>query len=130
MTPLVRAAIILLYPRTELMPGADDCDLDAFLDRFRREASPIVWIGIVAGALLFHLSPVFTVGVPLPAFALSPEKADLHADRIANSSIYLVRQSIFLVKFAAGMAWGAHPRVRERFAMAPLPPDPGTWRTS
>ena len=130
MIPLVRAAIVLLYPRTARLPGAADCDLDAFLERFRREASPLVWIGVVLGAIVFHLSPVFTVRVPLPAFLLSPALADRHAERISQSPVYLVRQTIFLVKFAAGLAWGAHASVRARFALPKLPEDPGTWRTS
>jgi hypothetical protein len=130
MIGLIRAALVILYPRTDDLPGVEDCDIDAFLERFRRETSPLIWIGIVAGSLLFHVTPIFTVHIPLPAFLLTPEQADRHADRIANSPIYLVRQAIFLVKFAAGLAWGAHPLVRAKFAMAPLPDDPGTWRTS
>jgi hypothetical protein len=127
---LVRAAIVALYPRTEQLPGAADCDLDAFLERFEREASPTVWLGVVAGALVFHLTPVFTVFWPVPAFLLSPELADKHASRISKSPIYLVREAIFLVKFAAGLAWGIDPNVRAGFALPPLPADPGTWRRS
>jgi hypothetical protein len=128
-TWLVYSAVVILYPRTELLIGAVDCDMAVFLERFRREASPMLWLGVVAGALLFHVTPLFTVFVPLPAFLLSARLADLHAERISNSRIYLLRQSIFLVKLAAGFAWGAHPDVRARFALPPLAPDPGTWRT-
>jgi hypothetical protein len=130
MISLVRAALVILYPRTDVLPGVEDCDLDAFLLRFQREAKPLIWLGVVAGSLLFHVTPLFTVHVPLPAGLLSPRLADLHAERIAGSRIYLVRQSIFLVKFAAGLAWGADAKVRARFALPPLPEDPGTWRTS
>jgi hypothetical protein len=127
---LVREAIVILYPRTPALPGVEDCDLDPFLERFREESPPLVWLGIVLGSIIFHLSPIFTVYIPLPAPMLSPAAADRHAERIASSSIYLVRQTIFLVKFAAGLAWGAHPSVREKFALPKLPEDPGTWRTS
>lgn len=128
MIPLVYSAILILYPRTDALPGAADCDLEAFLHKFRREAAPLVWLGVVAGAVIFHLSPVFTVFVPLPATMLSAERADRHASRIAGSSIYLVRQSIFLLKLAAGMGWGVHPDVRRAFALPALAEDPGTWR--
>jgi hypothetical protein len=127
-TGLVRSAIVLLFPRTDGLPGADDCDLDAFLERFRRESSPVLWLGVVAGALLFHLSPVFTVHVPLPATLLSPATADRHALRIAETRVYLARQLIFLVKFVAGMAWGSDATVRGALALPPMPEDPGTWR--
>ena len=126
---LVRSAIVLLYPRTDVLPGAEDCDLDAYLERFQREAPLLIRSGVVAGALLFQISPIFTVHVPLPASLLPAHLADLHAERISNSNVYLVRQAIFLVKLIAGMAWGADPVVRAHFALPPMPPDPGTWRT-
>jgi hypothetical protein len=126
---LVRTAIAMLYPRTEHLPGADDCDLDAFLERFRRDSSFLLWFGVVAGAVVFHLSPLFTVFVPLPAFLLPASLADRHAHRIASTNVYLARQLVFVLKIPAGLAWGAHPAVRARFALPPLAADPGTWRT-
>ncbi len=38
LTWLIRQAIVALYPRTPALPGAEDCDLDAFLARFRARA--------------------------------------------------------------------------------------------
>lgn len=110
------------------MPGAADCGLDDFLRRFRRESPALIWLGTVAGALVFHLTPLFTVFVPLPAFLLPAALADRHASRIASTNVYLVRQAIFLVKLAAGLCWGADADVRRRLALQPLPADPGTWR--
>ena len=130
MTWLVRAAIVMLYPRVGDWPGAEDCDLDEFLERFRRETTALMWLGVVLGAIVFQLTPFVTVYVPLPASMLSQKLADRHAERVATTNVYLLRQAIFLVKLVAGLAWGGHPRVRERFALRPLPPDPGTWRTS
>lgn len=127
---LVRSALVALYPRTEELPGIADTDLDAFLPRFRRESPWLMWIGIVAATLLFHLTPLFTVLVPLPAFALPAGLRDRHADRIAQSPLYLVRQAIFLLKLPGGLCWGAHPAVRARFALPALAPDPGTFRSA
>ena len=127
---LVRAAIVMLYPRVGDWPGAEDCDLDAFLERFRRETTGLMWFGVVLGALVFQLTPIVTVFVPLPASMLSDELANRHAERVATTNVYLARQAIFLVKLVAGLAWGGHPRVRERLALPPHEPDPGTWRTS
>ena len=129
-TALVRAAIVMLYPRVGDWPGAEDCDLDAFLDRFRRETTTLMWIGVVLGSLVFQLTPILTVLVPAPASLLPNGLKNRHAERIASSNVYLLRQSVFLVKLVAGMVWGAHPSVRERFALPPLAPDPGTWRRS
>jgi hypothetical protein len=130
MTWLVRMSIVLLYPRTADLPGAEDCDLDAFLARFRSETTTLMWLGVVVGALVFQLTPILTVSLPLPAFALPAELANRHAERITTTRIYLLRQAIFLVKLVAGLAWGADPRVRERFALKPHTGDPGTWRSS
>jgi hypothetical protein len=126
---LVRTAIAMLYPKTASLPGAEDCDLGPFLDRFRRETTMIMWVGVVAGAIIFHLTPVFTVYVPLPAFLLPDRLADLHARRITSTNVYLARQLVFLLKIPAGLVWGAHPEVRKRFALPPLAADPGTWKT-
>lgn len=129
MLALVRSAIVLLYPRTEDLPGAEDCDLDAFLARYREETTPLVWLGVVLGAVVFHLTPILTVKVPLPATWLSPKRADAHANAITTTDSYVLRQAIFLVKLVAGLAWGSDPKVRAKFALAPLPADPDTWRT-
>jgi hypothetical protein len=130
MTWLVRSAMTATFPRTETFPGVGDCDLDAFLARFRRESPTILWAGVILGAVVFHVSPIFTVFVPLPAFLLPRRLLDRHAHRITTANLYLVRQVVFLVKMVAGLCWGASPEVRKRFALPPLPPDPGTWRHS
>jgi len=127
---LVRSAIVALYPSGGALPGAAECGIDESLARFRREAPTLLWVGAVAGALVFHLSPLFTVFVPLPAFLLPAGLLDKHASRIAGTRVYLLKQAIFLVKLVAGLCWGAHPEVRRRLALPPLPADPGTWRTS
>lgn len=127
---LVREAILLLYPRTGDLPGAIDCDIDAFLERFRRETPWRVWLGVVLGAIVFHVSPIFTVHVPLPAFLLPAGLADRHAHRISNTNVYLARQAIFVLKLPAGMLWGTNAAVRARLALPPLDEDPGTWKTS
>ena len=127
LTRPIRHAIAALYPRTTL-PGAEDCGLDAFLVKFREESPPLIWLGLVAGAAVFHLTPLITIGVPLPAFLLPARLLDKHAQRITATKIYLLRQAIFIVKMAAGLCWGTDPRVRAQLALPPLPADPGTWR--
>jgi hypothetical protein len=128
MTWLVRAAIVALYPRTGALPGVEDCGLDAFLVKFKRESPGLMWVGVVAGAVLFHLTPLFTVYVPLPAFWLPAALRDRHTSRITTTDVYLVRQAVFLVKLCAGFCWGADDKVRAAFALPALPADPMTWR--
>ncbi len=122
--------MVTFYPRSEHFPGIEDMDLDAYLARYQRETAPIMWLGFVLGTLLFHLTPFFTVYVPLPAFWLSAETRERHAQRLLGSPIYYVRQPIFLLKMVAGLLWGADARVRERLALPHYPADPGTRRLS
>jgi hypothetical protein len=126
---LMRFTMCSLFPRTRSLPGVGDTNVREFLRRFRRESTLAIWLGISLGTLLFIFSPLFTVGIPLPAFLLPRGKLDRHARKLAASRFYLVRQLIFLVKMIAGFCWGADPRVRRAFNLPALPPDPGTLRT-
>ena len=117
-----------LFPRTARLPGLSDTRVDEFLARFRQETTLAMWAGISLGTLLFVISPLLTVGLPLPAFWLPRAALDRHARKLANTPIYLVRQLMFLVKMMAGFCWAADPNVRRAFNLPALPPDPGTLR--
>ena len=125
---LVLHAMRALYPRTDSLPGMDDTDPEAFLARFRAEASLALRLGVVLGAAVFAATPIVTVYWPLPSFLLPRATLDRHADRITSTPIYLLRQAVFLVKLAAGLCWGQHPSTRRAMAMPPYPEDPGTWK--
>ncbi|MDO9015431.1 MAG: hypothetical protein Q8S73_06925 [Deltaproteobacteria bacterium] len=127
---LARSAMVTFYPRSEQFPGIEDMDLDAYIAQYRRECAPLMWAGFVLGTVFFHLTPLFTVYLPLPAYALSDEDRERHAQRLVSHPIYYVRQPVFLLKMVAGLLWGADPAVRARLGLAPYPADPGTWRTS
>jgi hypothetical protein len=127
---LIKFAMCTLMPRTEALPGIEDTDLDSFLRRMRADAEPLYWLGLVVGAVVFALSPVVTLGVPLPAFWLPRRLLDRHADRLLSHRVYLLRQAVFLVRLSAGLCWGADPAVRSRLALAPYAADPGTFRVA
>ncbi len=127
---LMRHAMCALYPRTEELPGIEDTELKPFLARYKRESSALIWLGLCAGTVAFVVTPVLSVYLPLPSFLLPAKLLDKHASRVAYSRIYLLRQSVFLVKLAAGMCGGAHPEVRAKMAMKPYPDEPAQWRTT
>jgi fumarate reductase subunit D len=127
---LIKSGMITLMPRTDALAGIADTDLDGFLRRMRKDADPLFWLGLVTGAVVFAITPVLTVGIPLPAFLLPRKLLERHAERLVVHRIYVVRQAVFLLRLSAGMCWGSDPAVRAHFALTPYPPDPGTFRQS
>jgi hypothetical protein len=127
---LIKCAMCAMMPRTEALPGIEDTDVDGFLRRLRHDAQPIYWVGLVLGALLFTVTPLITVGIPVPAFLLPRALLERHTDRVLSHPLYVIRQAAYLVRLSAGMCWGADSGVRARFQLAPYPPDPGTFRSA
>jgi hypothetical protein len=127
---LIKFAMRVLMPRSDSLPGIESTDIDGFLRRMRLAADPRYWLGLVVGAVIFMVSPLLTVGVPLPAVLLPPRLLAKHAQRLVAHPRYLLRQSVLLVRISAAMCWGSDPAVRAHFALAPYAPDPGTYRVA
>lgn len=127
---LIKRASMALYPRTDTLPGVADTAIDAELARLRREGPAILWLSLVAGAWIFTLSPLFTLGVPLPSVLLPRRLLDRHAHRIATTRLYFVRQAMLGLKVAASLAWGKDPAVRRALGIAPYGEDPEVYRLS
>lgn len=123
-----RFALRAVMPAGGALPGVEATGLDAFLDRFHREAPLPFRVGLVAGGAMILLTPALTLRRLVPASWLSPEQLDQHVQRLAYHPIYPVRQALFAVKMVAGLCWGADPTVRAALGVAPLGPDPGTFR--
>lgn len=127
---LLRSAMCDLLPGGAGLPPLADLEPEVFLRRLRAETTWLTWIGLCGGALIWLLTPVLTLGVPLPAVWLGAAARDRHANALAGTRFYLLRQAFFLLKMYASMAWGQHPAARAALALAPYPPDPGTFRTA
>jgi hypothetical protein len=127
---LIKFAMRTFMPRTKTLEGIEDTDVDGFLRRLRAESDSRFWLGLVLGAIVFAITPLLTVGLPLPAFVLPKELLDQHAERILAHPSYMLRQAVFLVRLSAGMCWGMDPVVRARFALGGYDADPGTFRES
>jgi hypothetical protein len=130
MKGLMRSAMCDLYPPAEGLPGLSDCDVDAYLAELERDASVLVWIGLVASTWAYVASPLLTVYVPLPSFALPRALRDRHANALASTRLYHLRQAAFLLKMFAGLCWGRDPGVRRALALDPYGADPGSARTA
>ena len=119
-----------MLPNHPHLVGAAETGLEDYIREFMAETNWMTWIGVVASSIVFMLTPVLTIGYPVPAILLSAKSLDKHAHRLASHRIYLLRQSTFIVKMLAGFCWGSSPQIRQQFNLTPYPPDPGTWRTS
>lgn len=128
MNELVRFALAAFFPRVEDLPGVAELELDAQISQLRRESTLLFWTGLVAASVFFQLSPVLTVRRPWPAYFLTEEQLDAHANGIASYPLYLVRQIIVLLKLVGGLFWGQSREVRAFIALPPYEPDPGTRR--
>ena len=127
---LTKQALELVLPSGGQLKGIGETDLDGFLDRWNREAPPAFRLGLLAGSALVMAAPVVTVGIPLPANALSQRQRDEHIYKLSMHRIYMVRQVAFIVKMVAGLAWGQDPDVRNDCGVVATGDDPGTWRGS
>jgi len=129
MRTLVTFAASAMLPPVDGIPGTVDTGLREFVGKMLREAAFMYKLGVVAGSLLFWMTPLITIGMPLPANLLSADALNRHAFAFATSRITVFRQMALLIKMVAGFCWGVDDGIRERHGMAPLPADPGTWRT-
>ncbi len=125
---ITRFALRAMIPRTEGVKGVGDTGLKPFLKRLNREGTFMFKLGLRASTWVFILTPLFTVFIPAPAFLLSARLRDKHARKLAAHSVYLLRQSAFMLKMVAALCWAADSEVRARVGLTPLTPDPGTWR--
>ena len=125
---LLRTAMMPMMPARDDLPGLEREPLDSYLRRFLAEANAATILGVSLAAMVFLVSPLITIGIPLPSCWLSEQQVDRHAHKVSTSPLYLVQQAIFLLKMYAGFAWGEQQAVRESLALAPYPAHQPAWR--
>ena len=130
MLPLTAWTLSVVFPSTPGLPGLDQIDPKPLLRQLSRQAPFTIRATLWTAVIVFCLTPVLTVGVPLPAFLLPRKLLDKHANKLAKHPNYLIRQTMLMIKTIGGLVWGAAPEVRQRLHMPVYGPDPGTWRQS
>ena len=125
---LTRKVLLEILPPHGALPGLESVDLDAFLRGFSRDAPLLMRIALVLSVMIFIFSTPITIFLPWPSLWLPKAARDRHTARLANHPIYLVRQTMTMLKMVAGMAWGQDPAIRERLHLDAYDADPGTWR--
>ena len=117
-----------VMPPHDGMPGVSDIDAEQFLKEFRAHAHPIMKIGFSLSVWIYVFSPLFTIGIPLPAFWLSEKKRLAHLQAYSSSHNFVFSQLWMLQKMITGMCWGMDDKVRTYFGYTPYRPEPGEFR--
>jgi len=125
---LVAWCMSATFPSTDQLVGLDRMDAVPFLRQFYRDSPRLMHFALAGSILVFVFSPLLTVGVPLPAPWLGKAALQRHVENLAAHRIYLLRQTMMMVKTVAGLLWGADPRVRKSLGMDAYKVDPGSWR--
>lgn len=128
MSWFTRFAIQAMFPPTDALPGVADTDLDGFLRDLHANAPFTMRLGLWLATILYMVTPLFTVFLPVPAFVLRGRLLERHTAKMCKSRSYVIRQLIYILKMVGGLCWGEHDAVRERFGRPPLPKDPRTWQ--
>ncbi len=126
---IVRWVLAVVFPSTAKLPGLDTLDVSEGLAEVFA-GPPLLRLGLYGAIFAFLISPVLTIGWPLPAPLLSRHRRDQHANAMSNSRWYLLRQSMMMLKTIGGLLWGAHPSVRAKLGFPAYTADPGSFRTS
>ena len=117
MLRLTAWTLAVVFPSTDALPGLDKIDAVPLLKKLREEAPLSIRATLLVSVLVFCVTPVLTVGWPLPAFWLPRHQLDAHAAKVAAHPNYLIRQTMLMLKTIGGLVWGAAPEIRTRFAM-------------
>lgn len=124
---LIRHALVAVFPSTERLPGLDRLNTEAAFVEVMA-GPPLLRLGLVGATLVFVLTPLWTVYWPLPSFWLPAAVRERHANALADSRLYLLRQSMLMLKTIGGLLWGGHPQVRAALGLPAYGPDPGSFR--
>ena len=125
---LLHNAVTAAFPTTARLPGLDRIDSRTFLRQLLHQAPWTLWFGAVGSAVAYQLTPLLTIGWPLPALLLSASARDRHANAMACHRLYLVRMAMVMIKTVGGLHWGAAPQVRDALGLPRYGADPQTIR--
>jgi len=125
---LIRHAMCAMMPGGGELPGLDAADAADYTRAVRAESDWLYFLGLVLGAIVFAITPLITLGVPLPSFLLPAGMLDRHAQRVVAHRSYLIKQAVFLVRLNAGMCWGKLQAPRNALGQTLYAADSGSFR--
>ena len=103
------------HPRFPL--GALDTGALELAERMLASSPWLAATGVRASIWVAYFFPLLVMGKPCTLSGLSPEEADDYLNRLYEHPIYLVRQTVLLLKSVACLSYLADDRVREAVGM-------------
>jgi hypothetical protein len=76
------------------------------------------------------LAPWILLRRPRTILALSPEKQAIVLERLRTNQLYLVRESLLLLKTIACLGFCGLPQVQEPLGIEPIDLEPPSWASS
>lgn len=121
-------SLCAIFPDSGVIPGLRRARTQRRVANVLSEAPPTFIVGLVGSWLAFVLTPLLTIGWPVPALFLGKEALDRHASAMSSHPLYLLRQAMLMLKTVGGAIWGEDDDVRAALGLQSYGPDPGTWR--
>lgn len=112
------------HPRLSL--GARDVPLGRFVDELFRAGAPRLLLGIRVSLWVAALAPLFLLGRMRTLFGLTPPDRARTLDLLRRHRIYVIRETVNVLKAAACLGYAAFPSVRRQVGIEDTGP-PAPW---
>jgi hypothetical protein len=116
----LRSALAALIParaNARFPLGALDTAAVKLSEEMLAQSPFLAAMGVRAAIWVAYLFPLFIVGKLKTLSGLSPDEQDRYLNRLYDHPLYLIRQTILLLKSVACLSYLADDRVREALGM-------------
>jgi hypothetical protein len=113
------------HPR--VTQGARDQPLDRFVDDLLASSPRRFLLGLRVSLWMVALAPLVVLRRPRTFAGLGPDERLAVLERIRVHRVYLIRETINLLKMVACLGWGAMPAVRAQIGLERADAAPPAW---
>ena len=110
------------------LPHIAETEIKEFLEKFQKEAVFTLRMVVFLCLLAWIFTPLLTIFVPLPTFLLSKKMCEKHTRKLTTNKIYILRQTMMLLKQFVGLIWGANNKIRNSINLKPYESNPDRFK--
>lgn len=107
--------------------GARDFPLDRLVVDLERRAPLQFLIGLRLAIWLMIFCPIWVLGRPRRFHRLAVDAQQRCLDKVGNSRIYLLRETLMLLKMVACLGYGGMPIVQQQLGISPTDATDPDW---